>query len=125
MNVTNETSHSLHIQIQQTATGYHFTLLGRPYFMTVQTGRRPTPGVKPSREMIDNMTAWVQGRNMDVNPWAMAVSIQEKGTKLWQEGGRTDIVDPAVEDFFEDVSKHILDALGDEVIFRFKEITQK
>lgn len=124
MNVTNETSHSLKFTIRQEGTRFRFTLTGRPFFMTVQTGRKPTPDKKPSREMIENITAWVEGRNIDVNPWAIAVSIQKKGTKLWQDGGRTDIVDPAVEDFLENVSQSILTAFGDEVIVKFKEIAQ-
>jgi enoyl-[acyl-carrier-protein] reductase (NADH) len=82
--------------------------------MTVQTGRRPTPGKKPSREMISNITAWVEGRNMDLSAvWAIATKIQQKGTKLWQSGGRKDIVDPAVEDFVKNVERAILDKEGE------------
>jgi hypothetical protein len=51
MNVTNETSHSLSIETKEEGTKIKMTLLGRPFFMTVQTGRRPTPGKKPSRAL--------------------------------------------------------------------------
>jgi hypothetical protein len=114
MNVTNETSHSLSIETKEEGTKIKMTLLGRPFFMTVQTGRRPTPGKKPSREMISNITAWVEGRNMDLSAvWAIATKIQQKGTKLWQSGGRKDIVDPAVEDFVKNVERAILDKEGE------------
>jgi hypothetical protein len=114
MNVTNETSHSLSIETKEEGTKIKMTLLGRPFFMTVQTGRRPTPGKKPSREMISNITAWVEGRNMDLSAvWAIATKIQQKGTKLWQSGGRKDIVDPAVEDFVKNVEQAILDKEGE------------
>lgn len=110
MNVTNETSHSLTFEIKEEGTKIKFLLYGRPYFMTVQTGRKPTPGKKPSREMIDRITAWVEGRNMDTEAvWAIATNIQEKGTKLWQQGGRKDIVDPAIEAFTKSVEEHLLD----------------
>lgn len=122
MNVTNETSHSLRFEIKQEGTKFRFQLIGRPFFMTVQTGRKPTPGKKPSREMIDRITAWVEGRNLDISPWAIAVKIQEKGTKLWQSGGRKDIVDPAKETFIDSVSQHILDTMADEFILKVKEL---
>lgn len=119
MNVTNETSHSLQIDIKQEGTKFKFQLTGRPFFMTVQTGRRPTPGKKPSREMIDRITAWVEGRGMDSDSvWAIATKIQEKGTKLWQSGGRTDIVDPAVETFLENLSKQILDNMSEQFFIK-------
>lgn len=122
MNVTNETAASLRIEVTQEGTRTRMRLYGRPYFMTVQTGRKPTPGVKPSREMISNITAWVEGRGMDVEAvWAIATKIQEKGTKLWQQGGRTDIVDPAVEDFLDEVGHKILDDMADKLIFKVRE----
>jgi post-segregation antitoxin (ccd killing protein) len=110
MNVSNETANSLSFEIKTEGTKTTFLLYGRPYFMTVQTGRKPTPGKKPSREMIDNITRWVEGRNMDSEAvWAIATKIQEKGTKLWQQGGRKDIVDPAIEDFVDEVGHRLTD----------------
>ncbi len=40
-------------------------LLGRPFFMTVETGRKPTPDKKPSREMVDNIRKWCDARGVD------------------------------------------------------------
>ena len=122
MNVTGETMSSLRIEIKQEGTRTRMTLYGRPFFMTVQTGRKPTPGKKPSREMIDNITAWVEGRGMELDAvWAIATKIQEKGTKLWQSGGRTDIVDPAVEDFIDEVGHKLLDEQAEKLIFKIRE----
>jgi hypothetical protein len=122
MNVTNETAASLRIEVTQEGTRTRMKMYGRPYFMTVQTGRKPTPGKKPSREMIDNITRWVEGRGMDTEAvWAIATKIQEKGTKLWQAGGRTDIVDPAVEDFIDEVGHKLLDEQADKLIFKIRE----
>jgi hypothetical protein len=109
-NATGETAQSLTIEIQKEGTKLKMTLTGRPFFMTVQTGRRPTPGKKPSREMINNITKWVNARGMDESAaWAIATNIQKQGTKLWQSGGRTDIVDPAVEDFINNTSEAMLE----------------
>lgn len=115
MNATNETSHSLRIEIKQSGNKATLQLLGRPFFMTVQTGRRPTPDKKPSREMINRITEWVEARGMDQSAvWAIATNINKKGTKLWQQGGRTDIVDPAIDDFINSVSQGLLDGAADD-----------
>jgi len=109
-NATGETANSLEIEIQQVGTKFKLILTGRPFFLTVQTGRRPTPGKKPSRQMIDNITKWVDARGIDISAvWAIATKIQNEGTKLWREGGRTDIVNPAVDEFINTTSKEILD----------------
>lgn len=89
--------------------------------MTVQTGRRPTPEKKPSREMISNLTEWMEARNMDVTKvWAVATNIQKKGTQLWREGGRNDIVDPAVDQFVNDVSQAALEAETDNFVLKIR-----
>lgn len=90
--------------------------------MSVQTGRRPTPDKKPSRDMIDNITRWVNARGLDIEAvWAIATNIQKKGTKLWQSGGREDIVDPAIDDFINNVSQAVLKAKVTEFTVKIRE----
>lgn len=122
-NATNKTSHSLRIQINQEGTKYKMQLFGRPFFNTVSTGRRPTPDRKPSREMISNITEWVNARGMDESAvWAIATNIQKKGTALWRAGGREDIVEPAVDEFVNDVGENLLEAEADNFILKIKEL---
>jgi hypothetical protein len=98
-------------------------LLGRPNFFTVQTGRKPTPDNKTSREMIQRITRWVEARNIELEAvWGIATNIQKKGTKLWQAGGRTDIIDPAIEDFVNNVSHTILEFGAEEIKRTIKEL---
>jgi hypothetical protein len=54
--------------------------------------------------------------------WGIATNIQKKGTKLWQSGGRTDIIDPAVEDFVNNVSRTILKHGVEEIRTTIKEL---
>lgn len=118
---TGDTARSLRIEVKQNGTKYTMQLLGRPYFMTVQTGRKPTPDKKPSREMIANITRWVEARGIDLDAvWAIAMTIQRRGTRLWLEGGRTDIVDPAVDDFTNNVAQALADAGADEMVLRIR-----
>lgn len=120
-NATGKTSQSLRIELKHEGTKYHLTLFGRPFFMTVQTGRKPTPDKKPSREMISNLTEWVNARGLDESAvWAIATKIQQRGTRLWFEGGREDIVDPAVDTFVNDVSQAFLEAEADNFSIRVK-----
>lgn len=122
-NATVKTSQSLRIELKQEGTKYSLTLFGRPFFMTVQTGRRPTPDKKPSREMIDNLKEWVNARGLDEGAvWAIATNINKKGTKLWRDGGRTDIVDPAVDTFVNDVSQAFLEAEADNYILKVRQM---
>lgn len=123
MNATNKTSHSLRIELKQEGTKFKMQLLGRPFFMTVQTGRRPTPDKKPSREMISNIAEWMEARGMDEREvWAVATNIQKKGTQLWRDGGRTDIVDPAIDEFVNGVSQALLEAEADNFVLKLRQM---
>ena len=120
---TGETGNSVHGVTTQEGTLFRFQLLGREYFMTIQTGRKPTPGKKPSREMLSNIERWVIARGMDEDAkWAIAVDIQNRGTQLWRDGGRTDIVDPAVDDFINNVSLRLADAGADDLVLKIKQM---
>lgn len=122
-NATVKTSQSLRIELKQEGTKYSLTLYGRPFFMTVQTGRRPTPDKKPSREMISNLMEWVDARGQDESAvWAIATNINKRGTKLWRDGGRTDIVDPAVDTFVNDVSQAFLEAEADNYQLKVRQM---
>lgn len=121
-NATNETANSLSQEITQEGTKFRYELSGRPFFMTVQTGRRPTPDKKPSRQMISNISQWVNARGMDASAvWGIAINIQKEGTKLWQAGGRTDIVDPAADDFINNVTEAILENEAEEFKIKINE----
>lgn len=120
---TGESGNSLKIVVTQEGTKFRAQLVGRPYFMTVQTGRKPTPNKKPSREMIANITRWVEARGIDLDAvWGIAMTIQRRGTRLWLEGGRTDIVDPAVDDFINNVSLRLADAGADDLVLKIKQM---
>lgn len=122
-NATLTTSNSLRIEIKQEGTKHNMKLFGRPFFMTVQTGRKPTPDKKPSKAMIDNIRVWAEARGLNENAvWAIATNIQKEGTKLWRAGGRTDIVDPAVDDFINNVSHDLLKSGSDDFVLAIKEM---
>lgn len=122
-NATGETANSLQISVVREGTKMKLILTGRPYFFTVETGRRATPGRKPSRAMIENITQWANARSIDLSAvWAIATKIQEEGTKLWRERGRNDIVAPAVTDFINNTGKAILDNEAERFKMKIQEM---
>ncbi len=68
---------------------------GKPFIYVVETGRGPG-GFPP----LSSMEEWIAvGKvSLDVSPFALGKVIAEKGTKLFREGGREDIITPAVDD---------------------------
>lgn len=122
-NATGKTSQSLKFEIKQNGSKFSVQLKGRPFFMTVQTGRKPTPDKKPSREMIQNIGEWANARGLDESlVWAIATKIQQRGTRLWFEGGRDDIVDPAVDQYINDLSQGLLNAEAENFILKVREL---
>ena len=120
-NATGRTSQSLRFELKQSGSKYTVQLFGRPFFRTVETGRRPSDK-KPSREMIDNLRVWMDARGMDSSKvWAVATKIQQRGTRLWFEGGRDDIIEPAVDEFINGVSQDALDIQADNFFIKVKD----
>lgn len=122
-NATGKTSQSLRFEISSEGTKTKLQLFGRPFFNSVRDGRKPTPNQKPSREFIENLKPWAQARGINEGAvWAIATKINKLGTNLFREGGRTDIVEPAVEKFIYEVESQWLDAKMDEIILKAREI---
>jgi hypothetical protein len=72
---------------------------GPPYVWVLETGRRPG-GMPP---VTPNMTSWILAKGLSIDKslqsvgFAISKSIAEKGTKLFQEGGRKDVLTPALD----------------------------
>lgn len=120
-NATSKTSQSLQVSINQVGTKVTLQITGRPFFMTVETGRKPTPDKKPSRQMISNIVAWMSARGLDeTKAWAVAMAINNKGSALWRKGGRKDIVSDVIDDdFYSSIENDILDQYGKDFLDRF------
>jgi hypothetical protein len=121
-NATLKTSQSLRSETTQEGTKTRMLLFGRPFFNTVSTGRKPTPNKKPSREFIENLKPWAGARGIPENKiWGVAVNINKFGSKLWQAGGREDIVEPPVDNFINNVGQALLDSKADDLVMKIRE----
>jgi hypothetical protein len=118
-NASSETSDSVEYDLTHSGLSkYKILIQGRPYFMTVETGRKPTPDKKPSREMVDNLAKWLRsvGKNESMK-WAVATEINKHGTKLWQKGGRKDIVSNVLsESNLDNIARRLLEDFGDQFL---------
>jgi len=73
---------------------------GPSYVFVLEKGRRPgkMPPVTP------NITDWIRSKGLSIEKsvesvgFAISKKIAEEGTKLFQQGGRTDILTPALSD---------------------------
>jgi len=109
-NATGKTSRSLRFEVVNKGDVQTLTVIGaRPFFMTVETGRKATPSYKPSAEFVATIKAWMTVKGVEGSPYAIALSIHRKGTRLFQRGGRHDIVDNVVnQSLIDTISKDIL-----------------
>lgn len=91
-NVTGKTSQSLRYEVTNQGTKATLKVIGKPFFAVVETGRKPTPSAKPSKAFVENIKEWLQAKGMEIKPaYAIALSINKKGTALFRDGGRKDI----------------------------------
>lgn len=123
-NATGKTAQSLRIEIKQEGTKYRLTVLGRPFFRTIQTGRGPTkPGSPLSYpSLLDQIKEWMEAKGIAGSPWGITQSIHQTGTKLWRQGGRTDIIEPATDDLINNVAQDLLDAKADDLVLKIREM---
>lgn len=91
---TGKTAQSLRYEVTNEGTKATLKVIGKPYFMVVETGRKPTPNYdKPSKAFVQSIKEWIQAKGGNEKfAYAIAKSIHKKGTKLFRDGGRTDIV---------------------------------
>jgi hypothetical protein len=98
-----ESSRSLRYEVIEDGFKATLRVLAKPFFMVVETGRKATPEYKPSIDFVNRIKSWLSSRGKDQGPaYAIARTIHKKGTKLWQAGGRTDIVSNVVNETLVD-----------------------
>ena len=97
-------------EIKSTATDDSVTVDGPAWVFVVETGRGPG-GMPP----VGNLASWISAKpvisnNANSLAWAISKTISEKGTKLFREGGRDDIITPAISDErVDNLNKEIAD----------------
>lgn len=113
LNATGETIRTMEVVMDGPL---HGTLYGRKYFDNLEHGTAPNGRVDVSRSFHDAIANWITAKGLTLNPWAVALKIQQEGTRTWRKGGRKDIYTDAVkkavekiesEDAYESLLKEI------------------
>lgn len=118
-NASGKTSRSLRFEVREHGDKQILQVIGgRKYFMTVETGRKATPQyTKPSAAFVKSIKEWMEAKGIQGPAYAIAKSIHQKGTKLFQKGGRMDIVSNVVtQDLVDRISKDILSQFSTEYL---------
>lgn len=118
-NATGETSRTLRFEaINQGTDKQTLTVFGRAYFFSVETGRKATPQyTNPSYEFVAKIQAWMDAKGKVGSAFAVAKTIHQRGTKLYQEGGRKDIVSNVITPtFIEGIEQEILGRYAEQFL---------
>jgi len=122
-NATGKTSRSLRYEVKKEGNKTTLKVLGKPYFAVVETGRRPTPDYKPSRQFVDSIKEWMDAKGKQGSAYAIALAIHKRGTKLYRDGGRTDIISNVVnQNLVDKISAELLDKFADELLRNVVEV---
>lgn len=112
-NATGDTSDSLQSEM---ISENRVQVSGRKYIYSLETGRSPYSGGNKG-ELKSKLLRWIRAKGVSFEGMtesqtlhAIYYTIQKKGTKLFREGGRKDIITPALsEERVEAVLKEIAD----------------
>lgn len=117
-NATGKTSQSIRFEVKDEGLKQTLTIFGRPYIFSVETGRKPTPQyTKPSKQFVAAIKEWADTKGLGKFAYGIALSIHKKGTKLFQSGGREDVISNVVNDQLTDqITKDILAQFADHYL---------
>jgi len=123
-NATGKTANSLRFEVKENGDVTIMTIFGRPYFATVETGRKATPDyTKPSKEFVAAIKEWMEAKGKKGSAYGIAKSIHQHGTKLHQKGGRKDIISSVINQSLTDkISQSVLDSYGKLLVVNIKEM---
>jgi len=125
-NATGKTSSSLRFEVIDQTDTQILRIIGKPFFKVVETGRKPTPEyTKPSKEFVESIKEWCRARGKEEKAaYGIALSIHQKGTKLFRSGGREDIFSNVItDDFVDGISKAVLGQFTNEYLKNVVKIT--
>jgi hypothetical protein len=95
-NASGETSNSVQ---SQTIGDNRVQVSGKPFIMVVETGRKEgkMPPVSQIRKWLETGKVSFEGE-IESAAWAISKAIAKNGSKLYQMGGRRDVITPAISD---------------------------
>jgi hypothetical protein len=122
--VTGETARSLGYEVSAENNTVTLTISAKKFFKVVETGRGPTKGGASSEgpSLVENIKKWLRAKgesNLGM-AYGIAKRIHEKGTLLYQQGGRQDVFSNVLTDRnIQKIEKSVLDAMAEYYLNEF------
>jgi hypothetical protein len=112
-NATGKTSQSIRFEVTDQGFKQTLKVIGKPFVFVVETGRKPTPQYdKPSKEFVASIKEWADTKGIGKFAYGIARSIHQKGTSLYRQGGREDIISNVV-------NQSLTDQISKDILFKF------
>lgn len=102
------TRNSIKVEVEgeNSVTG---TLYGRAFFGTLETGSKPwrTQYAKPPRAFVQTIQQWIDDKGLDLNAFLTARKIMLEGSKLFRDGGRSDIYSNEIPTTLDTIAERV------------------
>lgn len=91
----------------------------RAFFAALETGTKPwaNPHMRQRKDgteypsapkwFIDIIRDWATAKGVDVSPWGVATKIMTDGSKLFRDGGRSDIFTPEIKTALNNIADRV------------------
>lgn len=103
-------------------------LVGRPYFGTLETGAKPWRNAASMKKVPASFNAiieqWIKDKGLNLNSWAVSYKIIHEGTKLYRQGGRSDIYSNEIPKTIDNIGQRLL-VIYDQMITQSIQLNNK
>ena len=89
------------------------------HIATLVQGKGRRPGKMPP---VQEIAKWIESRNLDLNPWAVAMSMKKKGNEVYQRKREGINIEAEVEANREEFLKRIAQELKINIIKKYKSL---
>lgn len=107
---TGKTAESMAVTVAEEGTAVVGTLSGRAYFGALETGSKPwaTQYKRVPKFFADIIAEWVEAKNIDAPPYAIATKIMREGSKQHREGAITTVYSEEIDATVERINKRVM-----------------
>ena len=98
------------VTVAEEGTAVVGTLSGRAYFGALETGSKPwaTQYKRVPKFFADIIAEWVEAKNIDAPPYAIATKIMREGSKQYREGAITTVYSDEIDATVERINKRVM-----------------
>lgn len=105
-----KTQESMAVAVADEGSAVVGTLSGRAYFGALETGSKPWAAQykRVPKFFADIIAEWVEAKNIDAPPYAIATKIMREGSKQHREGAITTVYSEEIDATVERINKRVM-----------------